>query len=186
MALYAVSGLQAGVADVPESATPAVNPAQKDSIDHEIMLADQALDSFDAEKEGMKALQMVAAQQKSVVSSMVSVATSTETAIAASLAGSIDAYSRQIETINGWTVGGIEMFDSALDVMFESIKEGGVTGTELEDLFQLAIMDYMAHSDTNPPIPQDIEAAMYHYLESTGTGSHGVHEGWTANKSLSQ
>ncbi|WP_229333289.1 molecular chaperone [Grimontia hollisae] len=73
------------------------------------------------------------------------------------------------------------MFNSANKVMFETLKkllqssDKTQKGFALEDLFQLAVIDFMANNEN---IPNDIKAKMAHYLESTGSGSHGVHEGW--------
>ncbi|MPY23348.1 hypothetical protein FM037_22010 [Shewanella psychropiezotolerans] len=101
-----------------------------------------------------------------------------ESAIALALAGSIEAYGKQLEVIQGWTNGGLPMFESAMRVMFDGFIKDGVSGSELEDLFQLAIMDYISHSSEYADLPPGMEAKMMHYLESTGSGSHGYHEGW--------
>ena len=72
------------------------------------------------------------------------------------------------------------MFESAMAVMFEGIKNSGNTsGYALEDLFQLAIMDFMSHGYGGSNRYED---QMRHFLESTGSGSHGYHEHWDGAK----
>ncbi|EGQ7900616.1 hypothetical protein K2B98_004546 [Vibrio parahaemolyticus] len=103
-----------------------------------------------------------------------------EADIANSLNGAIDQYAKELELIQGWTNGGKDMFNAANRVMFNTIvSSGNVSGFKLEDIFQIAIIDFMAN-DSN--IPRDVFGAMQHFLESTGTGSHGVHEGWDGAK----
>ncbi|CAI2301923.1 hypothetical protein [Vibrio parahaemolyticus] len=102
-----------------------------------------------------------------------------EADIANSLNGAIDQYAKELELIQGWTNGGKEMFNAANRVMFNTIvSSGNVSGFKLEDIFQIAIIDFMAN---NSNIPSDVFGAMQHFLESTGTGSHGVHENWTGS-----
>ncbi|EGR1145859.1 TPA: hypothetical protein N2696_003538 [Vibrio parahaemolyticus] len=99
-----------------------------------------------------------------------------EADIANSLNGAIDQYAKELELIQGWTHGGKDMFNAANRVMFNTIvSSGNVSGIKLEDIFQIAIIDFMAN---NSNIPTDVFGAMQHFLESTGTGSHGVHEYW--------
>ncbi|EGR3456546.1 hypothetical protein DMK83_24620 [Vibrio parahaemolyticus] len=99
-----------------------------------------------------------------------------EADIANSLNGAIDQYAKELELIQGWTNGGKDMFNAANQVMFNTIiSSGNVSGIKLEDIFQIAIIDFMAnHSNIDPTVFE----AMRHFLESTGTGSHGVHEAW--------
>ncbi|MYM58913.1 hypothetical protein GTG28_06725 [Vibrio sp. OCN044] len=148
-----------------------IEKAQRDleKIDPSIALLDkQPVDS--------EVLAMVAAHQKQVVQSMVS--SNPEDAIALALASSIEAYSQQLEIIYGWTNGGVEMFESALWLMLEGIEEGGVQPEELEDLFQIALLEIMIHPEKYglenwyAANKEDIS----HILESTGSGSHGLHE----------
>ncbi|EGQ7878124.1 hypothetical protein K3K35_004423 [Vibrio parahaemolyticus] len=102
-----------------------------------------------------------------------------EADIANSLNGAIDQYAKELELIQGWTHGGKDMFNAANRVMFNTIvSSGSVSGIKLEDIFQIAIIDFMAN-DSNTP--SDVFGAMQHFLESTGTGSHGVHENWTGS-----
>ncbi|HCE3469857.1 TPA: hypothetical protein NKA88_003828 [Vibrio parahaemolyticus] len=99
--------------------------------------------------------------------------------IANSLNGAIDQYAKELELIQGWTNGGKDMFNAANRVMFNAIvSSGNVSGFKLEDIFQIAIIDFMAN---NSNIPDEVFKAMQHFLESTGTGSHGVHENWTGS-----
>ncbi|WP_241638747.1 hypothetical protein [Vibrio parahaemolyticus] len=102
-----------------------------------------------------------------------------EADIANSLNGAIDQYAKELELIQGWTNGGKDMFNAANRVMFNTIvSSGNVSGIKLEDIFQIAIIDFMAN---NSNIPTDVFGAMQHFLESTGTGSHGVHENWNGS-----
>ncbi|EGQ8608972.1 hypothetical protein GNT15_23225 [Vibrio parahaemolyticus] len=102
-----------------------------------------------------------------------------EADIANSLNEAIDQYAKELELIQGWTNGGKEMFNAANRVMFNTIvSSGNVSGFKLEDIFQIAIIDFMAN---NSNIPSDVFGAMQHFLESSGTGSHGVHENWTGS-----
>ncbi|HHG3473318.1 hypothetical protein HYN47_23230 [Vibrio parahaemolyticus] len=99
-----------------------------------------------------------------------------EADIANSLNGAIDQYAKELELIQGWTNGGKDMFHAANQVMFNTIvSSGNVSGIKLEDIFQIAIIDFMANHSN---IDTAVSDAMRHFLESTGTGSHGVHEGW--------
>ncbi|MGS0629856.1 hypothetical protein [Photorhabdus asymbiotica] len=121
-------------------------------------------------------LAMIATQQKQVVLAMLGV--NAEQAIALALASSIEIYAQKLERIQGWTNGGVEMFRSSLMLMFDNIKADGVQPTDLEDLFQLALLEIMCNPqeygleswyDKNK---EDIS----HLLESTGSGSHSLHE----------
>ncbi|HGZ6598643.1 TPA: hypothetical protein ACOLX9_003882 [Vibrio parahaemolyticus] len=103
-----------------------------------------------------------------------------EADIANSLNGAIDQYAKELELIQGWTNGGKDMFNAANRVMFNTIvSSGNVSGFKLEDIFQIAIIDFMANHSN---IDTAVSDAMRHFLESTGTGSHGVHEGWDGTK----
>ncbi|WP_029826045.1 hypothetical protein [Vibrio parahaemolyticus] len=103
-----------------------------------------------------------------------------EADIANSLNGAIDQYAKELELIQGWTNGGKDMFNAANRVMFNTIvSSGSVSGIKLEDIFQIAIIDFMANHSN---IDSTVSDAMRHFLESTGTGSHGVHEGWNGTK----
>ncbi|HHG3232281.1 TPA: hypothetical protein ACPVXW_003897 [Vibrio parahaemolyticus] len=102
-----------------------------------------------------------------------------EADIANSLNGAIDQYAKELELIQGWTNGGKDMFNAANRVMFNTIvSSGNVSGFKLEDIFQIAIIDFMAN---NSNIDSTVSDAMRHFLESTGTGSHGVHENWNGS-----
>ncbi|AMF96284.1 hypothetical protein AL538_00375 [Vibrio harveyi] len=115
--------------------------------------------------------------QKNIVVQMLS--SNPEDAIALSLSASIEAYGTRLEIIEGWTNGGVEMFESTLWFMLKDIEADGVISPgEMEDLFQLALLEVMAH-----PEKYDLEGwykknkeDISHILESTGSGSHGLHE----------
>ncbi|PNQ51695.1 hypothetical protein C1141_21315, partial [Vibrio agarivorans] len=101
-----------------------------------------------------------------------------EFAIAQMLAQGIEALGHQLEVLQGWTNGKIGMFENAMAEIFEAMKANGAnSGYSLEDLFQLAIMDFMSHG-----YGSDMDDIMRHFLESTGSGSHGYHEYWNGSK----
>ncbi|EKH9200313.1 hypothetical protein ACVD1N_07630 [Vibrio parahaemolyticus] len=139
------------------------------------------LQTFATPKGATEALIAASLHQKQIVAQMMS--SNPEDAIALSLAASIEAYGKQLEIIQGWTEGGLEMFESAEALMFEAAKSaidnGETSGFILEDLFVLAIIDFVAHGYSDDP---EMTAMMMHFLESTGSGSHGVHEGWNGEK----
>ncbi|WP_029816171.1 hypothetical protein [Vibrio parahaemolyticus] len=125
----------------------------------------------------LKMLTETVSHQRNALSLMSS--RNAEADIANSLNGAIDQYAKELELIQGWTNGGKDMFNAANRVMFNTIvSSGNVSGFKLEDIFQIAIIDFMAN---NSNIPSDVFGAMQHFLESTGTGSHGVHENWTGS-----
>ncbi|ODX35113.1 hypothetical protein BBM03_10830 [Vibrio parahaemolyticus] len=142
---------------------------------------DQALSLLENDSLNVADLNMlteVVSHQRNALSLMSS--RNAEADIANSLNGAIDQYAKELELIQGWTHGGKDMFNAANRVMFNTIvSSGNVSGIKLEDVFQIAIIDFMAN-DSN--IPSDVFGAMQHFLESTGTGSHGVHEGWDGAK----
>ncbi len=125
----------------------------------------------------LKMLTETVSHQRNALSLMSS--RNAEADIANSLNGAIDQYAKELELIQGWTNGGKDMFNAANRVMFNTIvSSGSVSGIKLEDIFQIAIIDFMAnHSNIDPTVFE----AMRHFLESTGTGSHGVHENWTGS-----
>ncbi|AVI67756.1 hypothetical protein CKQ84_18955 [Shewanella sp. WE21] len=125
-------------------------------------------------------LATIMAAQKQIVLGMLS--QNPEAAIAQLLAGSIENLAKQLELLKGWTEGGQPMFDSALQAIYEGLLKDGVTGSELEDLFQLAMMDFISHTADYPALPSGMKDMIMHYLESTGSGSHGFHEGWSGEK----
>lgn len=148
----------------------------------ELKKADKAIATLEGTPADAEVLSMVANHQKQVV--MMMSGGNPEDAIAIVLAQGIEAYAKQLEIIKGWTTPGLPMFESAMAVMFEGIKNSGNTsGYALEDLFQLAIMDFMSHGyGEGKQGYASIEEQMRHFLESTGSGSHGYHEGWDGAK----
>ncbi|CAM3937154.1 hypothetical protein [Vibrio aquimaris] len=148
----------------------------------ELKKADKAIATLQGQPADAEVLAMVANHQKQVVMTMSGA--NPEDAIAMALAQGIEAYAKQLEIIKGWTIPGLPMFESAMAVMFEGIKSSGETsGYALEDLFQLAIMDFMSHGyGEGKQGYASIEEQMRHFLESTGSGSHGYHEGWDGAK----
>ena len=144
----------------------------------ELKKADKAIATLEGTPADAEVVSMVANHQKQVV--MMMSGGNPEDAIAIVLAQGIEAYAKQLEIIKGWTTPGLPMFESAMAVMFEGIKNSGnISGYALEDLFQLAIMDFMSHGYGGSNRYED---QMRHFLESTGSGSHGYHEHWDGAK----
>lgn len=131
-------------------------------------------------------LQTQLQQQKAALNSTSSHQSSIDSNISDSLLGAINKSTEDVSILQGWTEGGAGMFNAANKVMFEALKQelkqalqstdGIKKGFVLEDLFQLAVIDFMANSSSSTP--ENMKKKMAHYLESTGSGSHGVHENW--------
>ncbi|EMA4781811.1 hypothetical protein U3C50_001525 [Providencia rettgeri] len=121
-------------------------------------------------------LALMVSQQKQVVLAMLGI--NAEDEIALRLIGSIEIYSLKLQKIYGWTQGGVEMFRSSLMLMFEDIKKDGVKSTDLEDLFQLALLDIMTNAEEYglENWYSKNKEHISHVLESTGSGSHSLHE----------
>lgn len=126
-------------------------------------------------------LQALLQKQKAALRSTPPNPGNVESNISDAMLEAIGKSTEDLSILQGWTEGGAAMFNSANKVMFETLKkllqssDKTQKGFALEDLFQLAVIDFMANNEN---IPNDIKAKMAHYLESTGSGSHGVHEGW--------
>uniref|UniRef100_UPI0040477136 hypothetical protein n=1 Tax=Vibrio anguillarum TaxID=55601 RepID=UPI0040477136 len=145
-----------------------------DKAQAELSKIDKKIASLNKQSASVETLAMLAAQQKQVVLAMLR--GNPEMAIAALLAQGIEKYGDQLADIQAWTNGGAAMFDAAMSEMFDSLVASGSTdGYTLEDLFQLAIMDFMSHEYPSTSV---LDSIMGHFLESTGSGSHGYHEGW--------
>ncbi|WP_434525706.1 hypothetical protein [Photorhabdus asymbiotica] len=152
--------------------------------ENQLEKADQSLATMPNDANA-SVLAMIATQQKQVVLAMLGV--NAEQAIALALASSIEIYAQKLEFIQGWTNGGVEMFRSSLMLMFENKKADGVQPTDLEDLFQLALLEIMCN-------PQEYgleswyeqnKVDISHILESTGSGSHSLHEtNWNTPQKL--
>ncbi|MCX9560020.1 hypothetical protein IG557_14215 [Vibrio cholerae] len=149
-----------------------------DKAQAELSKIDKQIALLDKQPASVETLAMLAAHQREVVLAMVS--RNPEMAIAALLAQSIEMYGERLAEIQAWTNGGADMFDAAMSEMFDSLVASGSTdGYTLEDLFQLAVMDFMSHEYSSGGA---MDSVMAHFLESTGSGSHAYHEGWDGNK----
>lgn len=145
-----------------------------DQAQKELMEIDKQVAATDKQPSNPEVMGMIATHQSQVVKSMLE--GNPEEAIALLLAKSIETYAKRLQEIQDST-GGKAAFNDALQIMFDSlIKKGTPSGHDLENIFQLAIMDFMSneYEDLTP----DLKEVMSHFLESTGSGSHGVHEGW--------
>ncbi|HCH4655984.1 TPA: molecular chaperone [Vibrio parahaemolyticus] len=131
-------------------------------------------------------LQTQLQQQKAAVRSTADDPRNIESDISDSLLDAIDQSAEDLSILQGWTDGGSGMFNAANKVMFKALKEvmnssdETKKGSALEDLFQLAVIDFMANSSSSTS--EELKKKMSHYLESTGSGSHGVHEDWDKTK----
>jgi hypothetical protein len=126
---------------------------------------------------------MILSHQKEMVLSMISIQ-NPEAAIAGALAGSIEAYGKQLEQLKAWTDGGSDMFEAALLLMMQGITKDGLTPEELENLFQVMLLEIM-----QDPTKYGLDTwyaqnklDIAHLLENTGSGSHGYHEGYDGAK----
>ncbi|EJX7572153.1 hypothetical protein [Vibrio cholerae] len=145
-----------------------------DQAQKELMEIDKQVAATDKQPSNPEVMGMIATHQSQVVKSMLE--GNLEEAIALLLAKSIETYAKRLQEIQDST-GGKAAFSNALQIMFDSlIQKGTPSGHDLENIFQLAIMDFMSneYEDLTPVLKE----AMSHFLESTGSGSHGVHEGW--------
>ncbi|WP_281960489.1 molecular chaperone [Vibrio parahaemolyticus] len=131
-------------------------------------------------------LQTQLQQQKAAARSTADDPRNKESDISDSLLDAINQSAEDLSVLQGWTYGGSGMFNAANKVMFEALKEAVQSndstkkGFALEDLFQLAVIDFMANSASKTD--QAMKDKLAHYLESTGSGSHGVHENWNGQK----
>ncbi|TQP57983.1 hypothetical protein [Vibrio cholerae] len=145
-----------------------------DQAQKELMEIDKQVAATDKQPSNPEVMGMIATHQSQVVKSMLE--GNLEEAIALLLAKSIETYAKRLQEIQDST-GGKAAFSNALQIMFDSlIQKGTPSGHDLENIFQLAIMDFMSneYEDLTPVLKE----AMSHFLESTGSGSHGVHERW--------
>ncbi|TQP30181.1 hypothetical protein FLL92_19350 [Vibrio cholerae] len=145
-----------------------------DQAQKELMEIDKQVAATDKQPSNPEVMGMIATHQSQVVKSMLE--GNLEEAIALLLAKSIETYAKRLQEIQDST-GGKAAFSNALQIMFDSlIQKGTPSGHDLENIFQLAIMDFMSneYEDLTPVLKE----AMSHFLESTGSGSHGVHEEW--------
>lgn len=150
------------------------NISKLKSCAHQLGDIDRCLDNSDSLN--MEVLSLIVNQQKQVVLSMLGL--NAEKEISGILAASIEIYTQKLEKIYGWTQGGVEMFRSCLIIMFEDMKNKGIGAENLEDLFQLALLEILVNAkeyglenwyDKN-------KNHISHILESTGSGSHSLHE----------
>ncbi|MBS0045046.1 hypothetical protein KFE26_22595 [Shewanella sp. M16] len=174
------------------SLQPELSQSERKSVlnemDRVIKIADQLNDKLDkallhnvSNPVSAQALSMILSHQKEMVLSMISIQ-NPEAAIAGALAGSIEAYGKQLEQLKAWTDGGSAMFEAALLLMMQDITKEGLTPEELENLFQVMLLEIMQdpakYGLENWYADNKLDIA--HLLENTGSGSHGYHEGYDA------
>ncbi|MCC4237901.1 hypothetical protein LL266_15505 [Vibrio anguillarum] len=147
-----------------------------DKAQAELSKIDKKIASLNKQSASVETLAMLAAQQKQVVLAMLG--GNPEMAIAALLAQGIENYAEQLEQLQGWTNGGADMFESALYLMLQDLQDGGVNPNELEDLFQIALLEIMVDPEKYGlgQWYQNHKTQIAHLLESIGSASHGFHE----------
>ncbi|OEF93827.1 hypothetical protein [Vibrio splendidus] len=147
-----------------------------DNAQAKLNQTDTAILESDMQPASAETLAMIAAQQKQVVVTMVS--GNPEQAIAIALAQSIEAYSARLEAIDQQTKG-LGAFSDAMEIMWKDISQTSpLTGTALEDAFQLVLMDVLIHSEDYPSLTSDDFETIQRFLECSGSGMHGSHEGY--------
>lgn len=155
------------------------NRALIEQLDRDINIADDELNFM--QPNNIQTLAGVTLHQREIALKMAANVGS-EARVAYMLAESMEAYSKQLIAISESTAGGLAVFTDAMKKMFESIfGDGSVDGTELEDAFQLALMDVIMHPEDYNLTSQQIKD-IQHFLEATGSGSHGVHEGYNGDR----
>ncbi|WP_229616259.1 molecular chaperone [Vibrio parahaemolyticus] len=161
---------------------PSTNAAQESALPEPVLTLLNDSTTLEAPY-SPETLQTQLQQQKAAVRSAADDPRNIESDISDSLLDAINQSAEDLAILQGWTDGGSGMFNAANKVMFEALKEVMNSSDEtkkgfaLEDLFQLAVIDFMANSASNTD--SELKKKMAHYLESTGSGSHGVHESWS-------
>ncbi|HHY0582169.1 hypothetical protein ACKN8U_20595 [Vibrio parahaemolyticus] len=132
--------------------------------------------SLTTTKEVTEALMAASVYQKQIVVQMVS--SNPEDAIALSLAASIEAYGKQLESINAWMQGGSAVVDNLLSMIFDNIcqREDLYSYLYLEDLFQIVLIDFTLHAEeygmADLLSDDDFMDAVGIILEFTGSSNH--------------
>ncbi|HHE0545000.1 TPA: molecular chaperone [Vibrio parahaemolyticus] len=164
---------------------PSTNAAQESTLPEPVLTLLNDSTTLEAPY-SPETLQTQLQQQKAAVRSTADDPRNIESDISDALLDAINQSAEDLSVLQGWTDGGSGMFNAANKVMFEALKEAAQSndstkkGFALEDLFQLAVIDFMANSASKTD--QAMKDKMAHYLESTGSGSHGVHENWNGQK----
>ncbi|EGQ8131809.1 hypothetical protein C4C99_RS18820 [Vibrio parahaemolyticus] len=127
-------------------------------------------------KEVTKALMAASVHQKEIVVQMMS--SNPEDTIALSLAASIEAYGKQLESINAWMQGGFAVVDASLSMIFDNIcqREDLYSYLYLEDLFQIVLIEFTLHAEeygmADLLSDDDFMDAVGIILEFTGSSNH--------------
>jgi len=173
MSINGVPSLQSQwtVSSTTENVSPkALPPIVAEPMEPKLAIADRALASFDAKTGDVTPLLMVAAQQKQVVMAMAG--QNAEAVIASALAASIEGYGSQLDIVNKWTNGGKSAFEAAIMQMFTAMNEGGLSGIEYENMFQLVLLDVLSNSKEYGLEDPSFLTELGFLLEKTGSGSH--------------
>ncbi|NUW68083.1 hypothetical protein [Vibrio coralliilyticus] len=93
----------------------------------------------------------------------------------------VDEYAERLEDINAWTEGGTAVIRASLKIMLDSILESSegeeLSYCDLQDIFQIIIIDMLSNPEDYPGIedllldPEFVEA-IGDILEFTGSGGH--------------
>ncbi|ELJ8564368.1 TPA: molecular chaperone [Vibrio cholerae] len=93
----------------------------------------------------------------------------TETDISNALLDSIDKAALELELLNAWTEGGVNVIAPMLDMMLSSIiSDGEIEGTEIEDLIQIMLIDLMVNGKSDSLDENEIAWL----TEFIGSGAH--------------
>ncbi|PNQ53922.1 hypothetical protein [Vibrio sagamiensis] len=162
-----------------EAQQPEILLAQAHKVEKDFESIDSSLALLDKNPGNISILKQIAAHQQALVAMVVGTMNS-EFAIACALANAIESYNERLGAMMAWTEGGQPVIGAALQEMLDNILargEDGFSNCELEDLFQLALLEMRNNPDAYPGFsdllndPQFVES-MGHLLEFTGSGSH--------------
>ncbi|MDN3612037.1 hypothetical protein ACFFUP_04310 [Vibrio ostreicida] len=148
-----------------------VQLATIDKAQSQLDQGDAAIATLDKQPASADMLAMIAAQQKQVVVTMVS--GNPEQAIALALAQSIEAYGKQLETIQRWTNGGKDAFEAAIWEMYTAMNGEDLDGIDYENMYQLVLLDVLINADEyGLGGDDDFLEDVGRLLEKIGSGSH--------------
>ncbi|EGR1312099.1 hypothetical protein D9A28_19610, partial [Vibrio cholerae] len=164
------------------SYSKSLNKAQNNSslsvLQKAVTSAEMLNGVLDASSFSLEDLKQVIAGQQSIVNVLQS--RNREEQITQTLANSINHNAASIEYIQGWTNGGVAMFNSALTFQCNNLLSQSTNGILKEDLFQIALLDIMVNSSTYgvkyTQLYENNRDAFAHLLESIGSSSHCLHE----------
>ena len=138
---------------------------------------DKSFSLLEEQSGNVQLLKMMAKQQQQLVLAIVGNINS-EFAIAQLLAASIESYTATLEAIELQTQG-IGAFMGAMEDIWGGISQAQpISGSSLEDAFQLVLMDVLIHPDDYPNLNATDIKHIQRFMECGGSGMHGSHEGY--------